>query len=64
VSDLGLETDPRWNVKAGVYETSESGVFACGDARIGQVRARSRAARLVRSGRTGRTRRSRPGLAA
>jgi glutamate synthase (NADPH/NADH) small chain len=36
VNDLGLETDPQGNVKAGLYETSESGVFACGDARIGQ----------------------------
>ncbi len=36
VEDLRLKTDPRGNVKAAVYETSESGVFACGDARIGQ----------------------------
>jgi glutamate synthase (NADPH) small chain len=36
VQDLGLDTDPMGNIKAGVYETSESGVFACGDARIGQ----------------------------
>jgi glutamate synthase (NADPH) small chain len=36
VNDLGLTLDPRGNVKTGVYETSESGVFACGDARVGQ----------------------------
>ncbi|MDQ3720566.1 MAG: FAD-dependent oxidoreductase, partial [Actinomycetota bacterium] len=36
VEDLGLRTDKRGNVKAGVFETSERGVFACGDARIGQ----------------------------
>ena len=36
VADLGLETDRRGNVKAPVYESSEEGVFACGDARVGQ----------------------------
>ena len=36
VADLDLDTDRRGNVKAGVYETSAGGVFACGDARIGQ----------------------------
>jgi glutamate synthase (NADPH) small chain len=36
VEDLGLELDRRGNVKAPVYETSEAGVFACGDARVGQ----------------------------
>jgi len=36
VEELGLRLDPRGNVKAPLYETSEGGVFACGDARIGQ----------------------------
>ena len=36
VDDLLLGKDRRGNVKAPVYETSESGVFACGDARVGQ----------------------------
>jgi glutamate synthase (NADPH/NADH) small chain len=36
VDELGLEKDRQGNVKAGVYETSEPGVFACGDARVGQ----------------------------
>ncbi|MET0513337.1 MAG: glutamate synthase subunit beta [Thermoleophilaceae bacterium] len=36
VEDLGVDLDARGNVKAAVYETSEGGVFACGDARIGQ----------------------------
>jgi glutamate synthase (NADPH/NADH) small chain len=36
VSGLGLETDPRSNIKAPVYETSRPGVFAAGDARRGQ----------------------------
>ena len=36
VAELGLDVDGRGNVKAAVYETSESGVFACGDARMGQ----------------------------
>jgi glutamate synthase (NADPH/NADH) small chain len=36
VDQLGVALDARGNVKAPVYETSEHGVFACGDARIGQ----------------------------
>jgi glutamate synthase (NADPH/NADH) small chain len=36
VEELGVALDARGNVKAPVYETSENGVFACGDARIGQ----------------------------
>jgi glutamate synthase (NADPH) small chain len=36
VKELGVDLDARGNVKAPVYETSERGVFACGDARIGQ----------------------------
>jgi glutamate synthase (NADPH/NADH) small chain len=36
VEQLGVDLDARGNVKAAVYETSERGVFACGDARIGQ----------------------------
>jgi glutamate synthase (NADPH/NADH) small chain len=37
VSELGLKTDERSNVAADArYMTSESGVFACGDARRGQ----------------------------
>ena len=36
VEELGVELDARGNVKAPVYETSERGVFACGDARVGQ----------------------------
>ena len=36
VEDLGLDTDPQGNVKAAVYGTRQDGVFACGDARIGQ----------------------------
>ncbi len=37
ISDLGLELDPRGNVKADEnYETSVPGVFACGDMRRGQ----------------------------
>jgi glutamate synthase (NADPH) small chain len=36
VEELGVDLDARGNVKAPVYETSEHGVFACGDARIGQ----------------------------
>ncbi|MGI8558574.1 MAG: glutamate synthase subunit beta [Solirubrobacteraceae bacterium] len=36
VEQLGVELDGRGNVKAGVYETSEEGVFAAGDARRGQ----------------------------
>ena len=33
---LGVEKDPRGNVKAGTYETSLPGVFAAGDCRRGQ----------------------------
>jgi glutamate synthase (NADPH) small chain len=33
---LGVERDPRGNVAAPMFATSESGVFACGDARVGQ----------------------------
>jgi glutamate synthase (NADPH/NADH) small chain len=36
LEQLGAALDPRGNVKAPVYETSEGGVFACGDARMGQ----------------------------
>ena len=37
VADLGLELDPRGNVKAGSdYKTSRDGVFAAGDMRRGQ----------------------------
>jgi glutamate synthase (NADPH) small chain len=36
VAQLGLDLDKRGNVKASVYVTSEDGVFACGDARVGQ----------------------------
>ena len=37
VEGLGIELDRRGNLKAGAsYETSEPGVFACGDARRGQ----------------------------
>jgi glutamate synthase (NADPH/NADH) small chain len=36
VEQLGVDLDARGNVKAAVYATSESGVFACGDARVGQ----------------------------
>ncbi len=36
LKDLGVELDARGNVKAPVFETSRGGVFACGDARIGQ----------------------------
>jgi glutamate synthase (NADPH) small chain len=36
IDQLGLDKDARGNVKAPVYETSTEGVFACGDARIGQ----------------------------
>jgi glutamate synthase (NADPH) small chain len=31
-----VDLDARGNLKAPVYATSEPGVFACGDARIGQ----------------------------
>jgi glutamate synthase (NADPH/NADH) small chain len=33
---LALELDPRGNVAAPLFASSESGVFACGDARVGQ----------------------------
>jgi glutamate synthase (NADPH/NADH) small chain len=33
---LGLELDPRGNVAAPAYATSQEGVFVCGDARRGQ----------------------------
>jgi glutamate synthase (NADPH/NADH) small chain len=36
VDQLSLGKDARGNVKAPVYETSQPGVFACGDARVGQ----------------------------
>jgi glutamate synthase (NADPH/NADH) small chain len=36
VEQLGVDLDARGNVKAAVYATSEEGVFACGDARVGQ----------------------------
>ena len=36
VDALGLEKDPRGNIKAGTYETSVPGVFAAGDCRRGQ----------------------------
>jgi len=38
IEDLGLDLDPRGNVKAQVndYRTSEPGVFAAGDCRRGQ----------------------------
>jgi glutamate synthase (NADPH/NADH) small chain len=37
VEQLGVELDPRGNVKAPLYATDEAGVFACGDARMGQA---------------------------
>src|SRR5947208_635438 len=36
IEQLGIDLDARGNVKASVYETSAVGVFACGDARVGQ----------------------------
>jgi glutamate synthase (NADPH/NADH) small chain len=36
VEQLGVELDARGNVKAPVYASGAEGVFACGDARIGQ----------------------------
>ena len=36
IASLGLELDGRGNVRAPVYATRNDGVFACGDARIGQ----------------------------
>jgi len=36
VEQLGTDLDARGNVRAGAYATSVSGVFAAGDARMGQ----------------------------
>ena len=38
LEDLGVGLDPRGNVKADLrgFDTSEAGVFACGDCRRGQ----------------------------
>jgi glutamate synthase (NADPH/NADH) small chain len=36
LKDLDVDLDARGNVKAPVFSTSRDGVFACGDARIGQ----------------------------
>jgi glutamate synthase (NADPH/NADH) small chain len=36
VGELGLDLDARGNIRAPVYGASPEGVFACGDARIGQ----------------------------
>jgi glutamate synthase (NADPH) small chain len=36
VAELSLDLDKRGNVKAPVYGTKIEGVFACGDARVGQ----------------------------
>ena len=38
VEQSGVELDPRGNVKAGIanYQTTQSSIFACGDARRGQ----------------------------
>jgi len=36
VAQLSLDLDARGNVKAPVYGASLEGVFACGDARVGQ----------------------------
>jgi glutamate synthase (NADPH/NADH) small chain len=36
VDQLGVDLDPRGNIKASTYETSVRGVFAAGDARRGQ----------------------------
>ncbi|MCW3066521.1 MAG: glutamate synthase, small subunit [Solirubrobacterales bacterium] len=36
MTELGLEHDKRGNVRAPVFSASVDGVFACGDARIGQ----------------------------
>jgi glutamate synthase (NADPH/NADH) small chain len=65
VEQLGVDLDARGNVKAPVYETSQAGVFACGDARIGQslvvtaIAEGRRCARVVdrHLGGTGETRR-------
>ncbi len=53
LTDLGLELDARGNLKAGTYATSREGVFAAGDARVGQslivtaIADGRRAARIV-----------------
>ena len=36
MTELGLKHDKRGNVRAPVFSASVDGVFACGDARIGQ----------------------------
>ena len=36
VEQLGIALDPRGNIKAPVFGASRDGVFACGDARVGQ----------------------------
>jgi len=36
VTELSVELDGRGNVKAPIYATDKAGVFACGDARMGQ----------------------------
>jgi glutamate synthase (NADPH/NADH) small chain len=36
VGQLDVELDARGNVKAPLYATDKAGVFACGDARMGQ----------------------------
>ena len=36
LDNLGVELDSRGNVAAPLFASSESGVFACGDARVGQ----------------------------
>jgi glutamate synthase (NADPH) small chain len=36
IAELALDLDARGNVKAPVYGTSMEGLFACGDARVGQ----------------------------
>jgi glutamate synthase (NADPH/NADH) small chain len=36
LEQLGVDLDARGNVKAPVYATDKAGVFACGDARMGQ----------------------------
>ena len=36
VTELGLDLDRRGNVRAPVYGTRIDGIFACGDARVGQ----------------------------
>ncbi|MEI7625279.1 MAG: glutamate synthase subunit beta [Actinomycetota bacterium] len=36
IDDFGVLVDARGNIKAPVYGTSKEGVYACGDARVGQ----------------------------